>query len=95
MAEISKLFLRFDMHFLPLYYGLFLQREDVSWITLYLLSYIKIKIMQSVFFAFLMAVPYETPIETLSDVVLKTDQAHFCGSMKQRLRPFIHTTILL
>ena len=34
-----------------------------------------------------MAVPYETPIETLSDVVLKTDQAHFCGSMKQRLRP--------
>ena len=28
-----------------------------------------------------MAVPYETPIETLDDVVLKTDQAHFCGSM--------------
>lgn len=42
--------------------------------------------MQSVFFAFLMAVPYETPIETLSDVVLKTDRAHFCGSAEQSLR---------
>ena len=26
-----------------------------------------------------MAVPYEKPIETLEDVVLRTDRAHFCG----------------
>ena len=34
---------------------------------------------QSTFFAFLMAVPYEKPIETLEDVVQRTDRAHFCG----------------
>ena len=26
-----------------------------------------------------MAVPYEESIETLEDVVLRTDRAHFCG----------------
>ena len=26
-----------------------------------------------------MAVPYEKSIETLEDVVLRTDRAHFCG----------------
>ena len=26
-----------------------------------------------------MAVPYEKPIETLEDVVQRTDRAHFCG----------------
>ena len=30
MATIGKLFLRFDMHFLPLYYGLLLQCENLG-----------------------------------------------------------------
>ena len=36
-------------------------------------------ILQSTFFAFLMAVPYEKPIDTLENVVQRTDRAHFCG----------------
>ena len=40
MATIGKLFLRFDMHFLPLYYGLLLQCENLGiWITLFLKSF--------------------------------------------------------
>ena len=29
-----------------------------------------------------MAVPYEKSIETLEDVVMRTDRAHFCGGEK-------------
>ena len=36
------------------------------------------KRIQSLFFAFLMAVPYEKPVDGLQDIIDTTDRAHFC-----------------
>ena len=42
-----------------------------------------------------MAVPYEPPIETLDDVVQRTDRAHFCGSTESTIEALTDTNLFL
>ena len=46
--------------------------------------YIQFK-LQSVFFAFLVSVPYEKPIDSAADVLARTERVHICkGSFKTK-----------
>ena len=42
-----------------------------------------------------MAVPYEPPMDTLEDVVQRTDRAHFCGSTESTIEALTDTNLFL
>lgn len=42
-----------------------------------------------------MAVPYEPPMDTLEDVVQRTDRAHFCGSTEWTIEALTKNNLFL